>query len=110
MVSCPQGFGTYVTFARPDFGLAALRLAAALEPTPLLAVFFFGMHKYLWRCHVQPLCGGDTEAAPDTSGGGEGVSAQPGMIGFLLAGIIGLWMIATIFVQDRRSRKRKGKS
>ena len=33
-----------------------------------------------------------------------------GMIGFLLAGIIGLWMIATIFIQDRRSRKRKGKS
>ena len=33
-----------------------------------------------------------------------------GMIGFLLAGIVGLWMIATIFIQDRRSRKRKGKS
>jgi ubiquinone biosynthesis protein len=33
-----------------------------------------------------------------------------GMIGFLLAGIVGLWMIGTIFIQDRRSRKRKGKS
>lgn len=33
-----------------------------------------------------------------------------GMIGFLLAGVVGLWMIATIFIQDRRSRKRKGKS
>jgi hypothetical protein len=33
-----------------------------------------------------------------------------GMIGFLIAGIIGLWMIGTIFIQDRRSRKRKGKS
>jgi ubiquinone biosynthesis protein len=33
-----------------------------------------------------------------------------GTIGFLLAGIVGLWMIATIFIQDRRSRKRKGKS
>jgi putative Mn2+ efflux pump MntP len=33
-----------------------------------------------------------------------------GMIGFLIAGIIGLWMIATIFVQDRRSSRRKGKS
>ena len=33
-----------------------------------------------------------------------------GMIGFLLAGIVGLWMIATILIQDRRSRKRKGKS
>jgi ubiquinone biosynthesis protein len=33
-----------------------------------------------------------------------------GMIGFLIAGILGLWMIATIFIQDRRSRKRKGKT
>jgi predicted unusual protein kinase regulating ubiquinone biosynthesis (AarF/ABC1/UbiB family) len=33
-----------------------------------------------------------------------------GMTGFLLAGIVGLWMIGTIFIQDRRSRKRKGKS
>jgi predicted unusual protein kinase regulating ubiquinone biosynthesis (AarF/ABC1/UbiB family) len=32
------------------------------------------------------------------------------MIGFLIAGVLGLWMIATILVQDRRSRKRKGKS
>jgi ubiquinone biosynthesis protein len=31
-----------------------------------------------------------------------------GMIGFLIAGILGLWMVATILVQDRRSRKRKG--
>ena len=33
-----------------------------------------------------------------------------GMLGFLIAGVLGLWMIATIFIQDRRSRKRKGKS
>jgi ubiquinone biosynthesis protein len=32
------------------------------------------------------------------------------MIGFLIAGALGLWMIATILIQDRRSRKRKGKS
>jgi ubiquinone biosynthesis protein len=31
-------------------------------------------------------------------------------IGFLIAGIIGLWMIATILIQDRRSRRRKGKT
>lgn len=33
-----------------------------------------------------------------------------GMIGFIIAGVLGLWMIATILIQDRRSRKRKGKT
>jgi predicted unusual protein kinase regulating ubiquinone biosynthesis (AarF/ABC1/UbiB family) len=33
-----------------------------------------------------------------------------GMIGFVLAGALGLWMIATILIQDRRSRRRKGKT
>ncbi len=33
-----------------------------------------------------------------------------GMIGFIIAGVLGIWMIATILVQDRRSRKRKGKT
>ncbi|HST06742.1 MAG TPA: AarF/UbiB family protein [Gemmatimonadaceae bacterium] len=32
-----------------------------------------------------------------------------GMVGFILAGALGLWMIVTILVQDRRSRRRKGK-
>ncbi|MFL5484075.1 MAG: hypothetical protein ACJ793_00465, partial [Gemmatimonadaceae bacterium] len=32
------------------------------------------------------------------------------MVGFVIAGVLGLWMIGTIFVQDRRSRKRKGNS
>ena len=32
------------------------------------------------------------------------------MIGFLIAGILGLWMVFAILVQDRRSRKRKGKT
>src|SRR3954471_16019139 len=31
-------------------------------------------------------------------------------IGFSLAGALGLWMIATILIQDRRSRRRKGKT
>jgi len=31
------------------------------------------------------------------------------MIGFLIAGILGLWMVGTILISDRRSRKRKGK-
>ncbi len=30
--------------------------------------------------------------------------------GFIIAGAIGLWMIATILIQDRRSRRRKGKT
>jgi predicted unusual protein kinase regulating ubiquinone biosynthesis (AarF/ABC1/UbiB family) len=33
-----------------------------------------------------------------------------GMVGFIIAGALGLWMIATILIQDRRSRRRKGKS
>jgi hypothetical protein len=32
------------------------------------------------------------------------------MIGFLIAGIVGLWMVGTILIQDRRSRTRKGKT
>jgi hypothetical protein len=32
------------------------------------------------------------------------------MIGFIVAGALGLWMIATILIQDRKSRKRKGKN
>lgn len=32
------------------------------------------------------------------------------MIGFLIAAILGLWMVFAILVQDRRSRRRKGKA
>jgi ubiquinone biosynthesis protein len=32
------------------------------------------------------------------------------MVGFILAAALGLWMVFAILVQDRRSRKRKGKS
>lgn len=32
------------------------------------------------------------------------------MAGFVTAGALGLWMIFTILIQDRRSRKRKGKT
>src|SRR6266550_4350148 len=32
------------------------------------------------------------------------------MIGFLIAGALGLWMVVTILISDRRSRKRKGKT
>lgn len=33
-----------------------------------------------------------------------------GMAGFIIAAVIGLWMVFTILIQDRRSRRRKGKS
>jgi hypothetical protein len=33
-----------------------------------------------------------------------------GMLGFTLAAVVGLWMVGTILIQDRRSRRRKGKS
>jgi hypothetical protein len=32
------------------------------------------------------------------------------MIGFLIAGVLGLSMVGTILISDRRSRKRKGKN
>jgi ubiquinone biosynthesis protein len=32
------------------------------------------------------------------------------MVGFVISGVLGLWMIFTILIQDRRSRRRKGKS
>jgi len=32
------------------------------------------------------------------------------MVGFIIAAALGLWMVFTILIQDRRSRRRKGKS
>jgi len=32
------------------------------------------------------------------------------MLGFLIAGVVGLWMVFAILIQDRRSRRRKGKT
>ncbi|HYS70466.1 MAG TPA: AarF/UbiB family protein [Gemmatimonadaceae bacterium] len=32
------------------------------------------------------------------------------IVGFLIAGVVGLWMVFAILVQDRRSRRRKGKT
>ena len=33
-----------------------------------------------------------------------------GIAGFLIAAVIGLWMVTTILISDRKSRRRKGKS
>jgi ubiquinone biosynthesis protein len=74
--------------------------------TPQLGSLLLGLEKVANRIFTGLVLGGLLVA----SGLLMAYQRNLGMIGFLIAGIIGLWMIATIFVQDRRSRKRKGKS
>jgi predicted unusual protein kinase regulating ubiquinone biosynthesis (AarF/ABC1/UbiB family) len=74
--------------------------------TPQLGSLLLGLEKVANRIFIGLVLGGLLVA----SGLLMAYQRSLGMIGFLLAGIIGLWMIATIFIQDRRSRKRKGKS
>jgi ubiquinone biosynthesis protein len=74
--------------------------------TPQLGSLLLGLEKVANRIFTGLVLGGLLVA----SGLLMAYQRNLGMIGFLLAGIIGLWMIATIFIQDRRSRKRKGKS
>ena len=74
--------------------------------TPQLGSLLLGLEKVANRIFTGLVLGGLLVA----SGLLMAYQRSLGMIGFLLAGIIGLWMIATIFIQDRRSRKRKGKS
>jgi ubiquinone biosynthesis protein len=74
--------------------------------TPQLGSLLLGLEKVANRIFTGLVLGGVLVA----SGLLMAYQRSLGMIGFLLAGIIGLWMIGTIFIQDRRSRKRKGKS
>jgi predicted unusual protein kinase regulating ubiquinone biosynthesis (AarF/ABC1/UbiB family) len=74
--------------------------------TPQLGSLLLGLEKVANRIFTGLVLGGLLVA----SGLLMQYQRNLGMIGFLIAGIIGLWMIATIFVQDRRSRTRKGKS
>ena len=74
--------------------------------TPQLGSLLLGLEKVANRIFTGLVLGGLLVA----SGLLMAYQRSLGMIGFLLAGIIGLWMIATIFIQDRRSRRRKGKS
>ena len=74
--------------------------------TPQLGSLLLGLEKVANRIFTGLVLGGLLVA----SGLLMAYQRSLGMIGFLIAGIIGLWMIATIFIQDRRSRKRKGKS
>jgi predicted unusual protein kinase regulating ubiquinone biosynthesis (AarF/ABC1/UbiB family) len=74
--------------------------------TPQLGSLLLGLEKVANRIFTGLVLGGLLVA----SGLLMAYQRSLGMIGFVIAGVIGLWMIATIFIQDRRSRKRKGKS
>jgi predicted unusual protein kinase regulating ubiquinone biosynthesis (AarF/ABC1/UbiB family) len=73
--------------------------------TPQLGSLLLGLEKVANRIFTGLVLGGLLVAS------GLLMAYQPrlAMIGFLIAGILGLWMIATILISDRRSRKRKGK-
>ena len=74
--------------------------------TPQLGSLLLGLEKVANRIFTGLVLGGLLVAS------GLLMSYRPQLatVGFLIAAIIGLWMVATILIQDRRSRKRKGKS
>ncbi len=74
--------------------------------TPQLGSLLLGLEKVANRIFTGLILAGLLVAS------GSLMAYQPrlAMVGFLIAAIIGLWMVATILIQDRRSRKRKGKS
>jgi ubiquinone biosynthesis protein len=74
--------------------------------TPQLGSLLLGLEKVANRIFTGLVLGGLLVA----SGLLMGYRQRLATVGFLIAAIIGLWMVATILIQDRRSRKRKGKS
>ena len=74
--------------------------------TPQLGSLLLGLEKVANRIFTGLVLGGLLVAS------GLLIAYKPrlALIGFLIAAIMGLWMVATILIQDRRSRKRKGKS
>jgi ubiquinone biosynthesis protein len=74
--------------------------------TPQLGSLLLGLEKVANRIFTGLVLGGLLVA----SGLLMGYRQSLATVGFLIAAIIGLWMVATILIQDRRSRKRKGKS
>jgi predicted unusual protein kinase regulating ubiquinone biosynthesis (AarF/ABC1/UbiB family) len=74
--------------------------------TPQLGSLLLGLEKVANRIFTGLVLGGLLVA----SGLLMQYQRRLGMVGFLLAGALGLWMIFTILIQDRRSRRRKGKS
>ena len=74
--------------------------------TPQLGSLLLGLEKVANRIFTGLVLGGLLVA----SGLLMAYQRPLGIAGFLIAAIIGLWMVATILISDRRSRKRKGKS
>ncbi len=74
--------------------------------TPQLGSLLLGLQKLANRIFTGLVLGGLLVA----SGLLMAYQRRLGMIGFLLAGVLGLWMVATILISDRRTRKQKGKS
>lgn len=74
--------------------------------TPQLGSLLLGLEKVANRIFTGLVLGGLLVA----SGLLMAYQRRLGIVGFLIAGIVGLWMVATILISDRRSRKRKGKS
>lgn len=73
---------------------------------PQLGSLLLGLEKVANRIFTGLVLGGLLVAS------GYMMSYQPRLatVGFSIAAAIGLWMIATILIQDRRSRRRKGKT
>ena len=74
--------------------------------TPQLGSLLLGLEKVANRIFTGLVLGGLLVA----SGLLMAYQRRLAMVGFLIAAAIGLWMVATILIQDRGSRKRKGKS
>jgi ubiquinone biosynthesis protein len=74
--------------------------------TPQLGSLLLGLEKVANRIFTGLVLGGLLVA----SGLLMAYQRPLGIAGFLIAAVIGLWMVATILISDRKSRKRKGKT
>lgn len=74
--------------------------------TPQLGSLLLGLEKVANRIFTGLVLGGLLVA----SGLLMAYQRRLGIAGFLIAAAIGLWMVVTILISDRKSRKRKGKS
>jgi predicted unusual protein kinase regulating ubiquinone biosynthesis (AarF/ABC1/UbiB family) len=74
--------------------------------TPQLGSLLLGLEKVANRIFTGVVLGGLLVA----SGLLMAYQRSLAMIGFVLAGVIGMWMVITIMISDRKSKRRKGKS
>jgi ubiquinone biosynthesis protein len=74
--------------------------------TPQLGSLLLGLEKVANRIFTGLVLGGLLVA----SGLLMAYQRSLGIAGFLIAAVIGLWMVVTILISDRKSRKRKGKT